>query len=325
MKYLNIWNDIHPVTRWKGYEGLLDYLVEVSANQPLAIMCAEEASLHGMMPFLTKENLSKFNSVVSMVQGGYDLSYYDDILKELPNLTYEIWPFYFLYESVYHNNCANSIEDIDRLFLCMNYKPRIHRKKLLDQLAENGLLQSNYFTWHQPKESYYYKPDLFDEDYYEWKFWKPKQTYLEGISWDQYAPPAEMKKCVINVVTESFLHCPFITEKTWNAITSKKPFIILGNQGIHSHLQQLGFKLPTQINYSFDSVADNDLRIKMIVDELNRLSKKDLHELSNDMQEVAEFNYRKALDIVKTEKHSKHVAFYYNEIINRARTKAHEL
>jgi hypothetical protein len=43
------------------------------------------------------------------------------------------------------------------------------------------------------------------------------------------------------------------------------------------------------------------------------------------MKEVAEYNYKKALDIVRTEKHSKHVAFYYNEIIDRARTKAYEL
>lgn len=324
MKYLNIWNDIHPVTRWKGDEGLMDYLVEAGQSGPIGLMCAEEASIHSVTPFLTKERFEKFHKVY-MVQGGYDISYYDTVMKDLPNLTYEIWPYYFLYESIYYNNSVKNKQKVDKLFLCMNYKPRIHRKKLLDELAKVNLLESNYFTWHQPKESYHYKPDLFDEDYYEWKYWQPKQTYLEGSTWDQYAPPAEMGKCVINVVTESFLHCPFTTEKTWNAIISKKPFIILGNLGIHRHLETLGFKLPTQINYSFDSVADKDLRIKMIVDELKRLSKKDLYELSESMNDIVEHNYRHALEIVKTEKHSHNVSIHYKEVIDRAKEKANGL
>ena len=260
-----------------------------------------------------------------MVQGGYDISYYDSILKGLPNLEYEIWPFYFLYESVYHNNSISNNSNPERLFLCMNYKPRIHRKKILDQLARLNLLESNYFTWHNPEESYHYKPDRFDEDYYEWKHWQPKQTYLEGQTWDQYAPPPEMDKCVIDVVTESFLHCPFTTEKTWNAIISKKPFIILGKPGIHKYLESIGFKLPSQINYSFDSVADNDLRIQMIVDELYRLSKINLQELHESMQDVVDYNYQNALNIVKNENHTLHVKEHYNEVITRAKKKANEL
>mgnify|MGYP001181595221 FL=1 len=324
MKYLNIWKDIHPITRWKGDEGLMDYLVEAGQSGPIGFMCAEEASIHSVTPFLTKERFEKFQEVF-IVQGGYDISYYDAVMKDLPNLTYEIWPYYFLYESIYYNNSVKNKQQVDKLFLCMNYKPRIHRKKLLDELAKSNLLESNYFTWHQPKESYHYKPDLFDEDLYEWKYWQPKQTYLEGTTWDQYAPPEEMGKCVINLVTESFLHCPFLTEKTWNSIISKKPFIILGNLGIHRHLETLGFKLPTQINYSFDSVADKDLRIKMIVDELKRLSTKDLNELSESMDNIVEHNYRHALEIVKTETHSQHIYTHYKNVINRAKEKANGL
>jgi len=324
MKYLNIWNDIHPITRWKGDEGLIDFFIEESQKEPIALMCAEEASLHSVTPFFTEEKFSKAKDVY-MVQGGYDISYYDNILSGLPNLKYEIWPYYFLYEGIYHNNSLSNSRNVDKLFLCMNYKPRLHRKKLLDQLEKVNLLESNYFTWHQPIESYHYKPDLFDEDYYNWKHWVPKQTYLEGTTWDQYAPPDEMSKCVIDVVTESFLHCPFLTEKSWNAIITKKPFIILGNVGIHRHLETIGFKLPTQINYSFDSVTDPDMRIKMIVDELKRLSNFELQELHESMQDVVEHNYRQAIEIIKTEKHTPQVATHYNEVITRSRKKANEL
>ena len=107
MKYLNVWNDIEPAVRWKGDEGLIDYLIEESQKEPIALMCAEEASLHSATPFFTKEKFLKAKDVY-MVQGGYDISYYDSILKGLPNLEYEIWPFYFLYESVYHNNSISN-------------------------------------------------------------------------------------------------------------------------------------------------------------------------------------------------------------------------
>ena len=83
--------------------------------------------------------------------------------------------------------------------------------------------------------------------------------------------------------------------------------------------------LPSQIDYSFDNIDDNDLRIQMIVQELNRLSKVNLEQLSNSMEDVVEHNYRKALEIVKTEKHSPNVAEHYKNIIERARRKANEL
>ena len=68
MKYLNIWNDIHPVTRWKGEEALIDYLAEEGQSIPIGLMCAEEASIHSVTPFLTRERFEKFHEVY-MVQG----------------------------------------------------------------------------------------------------------------------------------------------------------------------------------------------------------------------------------------------------------------
>ena len=58
MKYVNVWNDIEPAVRWKGDEGLIDYLIEESQKEPIALMCAEEASLHSATPFFTKEKFS---------------------------------------------------------------------------------------------------------------------------------------------------------------------------------------------------------------------------------------------------------------------------
>ena len=75
----------------------------------------------------------------------------------------------------------------------------------------------------------------------------------------------------------------------------------------------------------FDSVQDNDVRIRMIVDELRRLSKINLQELHESMQDVVEYNYQNALNIVKNENHTPRVKEHYNEVITRAKKKANEL
>ena len=43
------------------------------------------------------------------------------------------------------------------------------------------------------------------------------------------------------------------------------------------------------------------------------------------MQDVVEYNYQNALNIVKNENHTPHVKKYYNEVITRAKNKANEL
>ena len=43
------------------------------------------------------------------------------------------------------------------------------------------------------------------------------------------------------------------------------------------------------------------------------------------MQDVVEYNYQNALNIVKNENHTLHVKEHYNEVITRAKKKANEL
>lgn len=321
MKYLNIWNDIHPIVSKHGNQYLIDYLIKKNKKVSLALMCAEEASMHDIQPFLTDKNFNSFRYVY-MVQGGFDLRYYDEGgITKFKNIDFDIWPWYFIFESAYHSRVILDLP-VEKLFICMNYKPRIHRKKLLDQLAKVDLLDSNYITWHQPKPSEHFKPDHFDEDPYTWENWNPEARYLEGIQWDQYCVPDQMFSSVINLVSESFTNCPFVTEKTWNAIFSKKPFIILGYPGIHKFLKSKGYKLPSQINYEFDNEEDTDMRIKMIAEELHRLSTLDLQELNDSMKDVCEHNYKTACNFVLTHNdYRMPVRQYYGNVIQRARAK----
>jgi hypothetical protein len=317
MKYLNIWKDIHVYISEYGVDNFLSNLQ--NNKEETILMCAEEASLHAVSDVIKKYKLGH----VHMVNGGYDINYYNDVFAG-QDISHSIWPFYFLYETFYHNNTYNLSCDIECLFLNMNYRPRLHRKKLIDGLQSACMLEKNYFTWHNPRYKKTFQPD-FDEVDYNWKFWTPNTVTLQSKNWDQYSPPIEMYKSAINLVTESFLHCGFITEKTWNSIICKRPFIILGAPGIHKHLHNLGFELSDKINYNFDSVEDTDTRINLIVQELERLNSLNVKNLYESTIKLNEHNYNKAIDIIKTEEQSIHVKHHYSEIINRSRIKAHEL
>jgi hypothetical protein len=87
-------------------------------------------------------------------------------------------------------------------------------------------------------------------------------------------------------------------------------------------LKSKGYKLPSQINYEFDNEEDTDMRIKMIVEELHRLSTLDLQELNDSMKDVCEHNYKTACNFVLTHNdYRMPVRQYYGNVIQRARAK----
>ena len=103
--------------------------------------------------------------------------------------------------------------------------------------------------------------------------------------------PQEFNNCFLNLITETHHDLPFITEKTFNSILWKKPFIILGYPRTHQYIKSLGFRLPSEIDYSFDTEPDLEKRIDKIIIELKRLSKLDLNMLNNSVQECVNYNY----------------------------------
>ena len=108
--------------------------------------------------------------------------------------------------------------------------------------------------------------------------------------------PVEYLQSNINLVLEADIDTLFITEKTWKPIVFKKPFIIYGGKGIHSKLEELGFKLHTELfDYSFDN---EDNRLDLICEQVNKYI--DMH--PNKLRDIidfdkVEYNYGKSMDI----------------------------
>jgi len=87
---------------------------------------------------------------------------------------------------------------------------------------------------------------------------------------------------------------PHVTEKTYKAISCSRPFIIVGTPGILDAVRQLGYKsFAPYIDETYDTIEDNDLRMRALVNEvarLSRLTNSELEQLQADLQPIVEFN-----------------------------------
>ena len=105
-------------------------------------------------------------------------------------------------------------------------------------------------------------------------------------------------------------NCSRFTEKIMIPILFKKPFLNLGPLNGLKILKSYGFKtFDTIIDESYDTEVDLDKRMDMVLDELERLSKIDLVELTP----ILDYNYNLLLDMNKNRK--KYLEQYFTENI----------
>lgn len=89
----------------------------------------------------------------------------------------------------------------------------------------------------------------------------------------------------------------FITEKIYKPIACKKPFIIFGTPYILEDLRSMGYETFGKfIDEDYDKEEDNQTRLKMIVDEVERivhLPTSEYYNLLNSIKEICERNYQR--------------------------------
>lgn len=89
------------------------------------------------------------------------------------------------------------------------------------------------------------------------------------------------------IETEIDKNILFITEKTFKPIVNLHPFLILGGKGILQYLREEGYHTFPQIfDESYDNEPDVRKRIKMVLDELERVVSLDDNQLHLLYQEV---------------------------------------
>ena len=114
---------------------------------------------------------------------------------------------------------------------------------------------------------------------------------------DTYFLAPFLKNSFVYVITETVgdYPYPYLSEKTWKAMISKVPFMIIGAVGSLSKLQELGFK--TFNNWwseDYDQLPTVSQRIEAVVKELkilSILSTNELIEMRKDMVSNINFNF----------------------------------
>ena len=110
-------------------------------------------------------------------------------------------------------------------------------------------------------------------------------------------------------------NCSRYVEKIMIPILFKKPFLNLGPLYGLEILKSYGFKtFDSIIDESYDKEIDLDKRMNMVLDELERLSKIDLVEMTKNLKPILDYNYNLLLDMNKNRK--KYLEQYFTENIN---------
>ena len=209
----------------------------------------------------------------------------------------------------------------EKKFLCLNRLPHWHRICLLGLVLENDLLDDAIYSFYD--NSYCISElaeecirsripsDLADTIMNRIKEFAPSlplsQTLDEFGSNPNGLYPhdaAMFNNTYFSVIPETYffsntylneLNSVFMSEKTYNAILLKHPFIIAGMPNSIDQLKHAGYKsFAPYINEDYDSVTDDALRLTMIVDEIKRLcafTPKQWTEWQQGIKDIVEHNY----------------------------------
>jgi hypothetical protein len=155
------------------------------------------------------------------------------------------------------------------------------KTKLIDDSMISLLIKPTSNYYNNFNSNY---PELSDlNDYYDefmnmnhivldWDY--PKNGVDDLLASTMYTTMSHYGKTLFNVVTETSFDNNNLsfTEKTFKPIANCHPFLIVGDYNINKELKNLGYSLYDDlIDYSFDSVFDNDERMNAVFSEIKRI------------------------------------------------------
>jgi hypothetical protein len=172
----------------------------------------------------------------------------------------------------------------EKYFLSYNGNLKKHRMDLVSHIKENDIINKfdisfNSFFWNNNNESMHL--DLKEKSHYT-------STQLNlPLYFNSYFDVVTFSKYETNDV--------YIDEKLYRSFVCFKPFIIIAQPYTLKILRGWGFKTFEKfIDESYDNEKDNDKRIKMVFDEIDKISKMRVEEvdtLYNRMKSVLDYNY----------------------------------
>ena len=299
MEEVYIWLENNPCEK----------LYSLSPQQKIIVYAAEEQTINDEF----EPNQMQIQKSIDFLFGG---TWYEEFENYDPKINLHFWSNFWLYKSV----SAINLKKIKKktktkhLYIFLNNVAHYHRCMLMDMLYKKELLKQGIISWHN-----------HDKDPYKYKHWRQKKITLTDDyknNKDQFILPAEFNKVFINLVAESTVTGIFVTEKTYNSILARKPFICLAAPGFHEFLSSQGFQLYDEIiSYDFDKETNLEQRIEMILEQLAILQEQDYNKLFKKIEEKVNYNKKRAFEIVRNQEGVPEIAFgfkYYQDLIEDA-------
>jgi UDPglucose 6-dehydrogenase len=208
----------------------------------------------------------------------------------------------------------------EKTYLCMNRMPHLHRVALLGLLADRDLIDSAYYSYYDNAHSFkdetlYYVSNLVPNQIekvakalFEIKDNLPLRLTLDAEFNNPYGITNQdshlFENSYFSVIPEThyfygvFLNeegSTFFSEKTFNAINVKHPFIMVNRPQSLAKLKELGYKtFHPYIDETYDTIENDEARLVAIVDEverLNKLSDTEWLEWQANIIEIVEHNH----------------------------------
>ena len=190
---------------------------------------------------------------------------------------------------------------IEKAFTSLNNRGHPWRLRFLDHMAKYDLFDKGFVSFHNDNQ-----PIQIDDNYYKFRWWTPRKLNFEP-SWrragphsgDYLRPPPEWEKSLWSIISESNTEVLFVTEKSYLPIWHKRPFITYGAPYHHRYLKELGFKLFDEfVDYSFDSVDDDDMRCDMMMQQVSKISKLNHDTVKKRLQPILDYNFKNLIKLV---------------------------
>jgi UDPglucose 6-dehydrogenase len=209
----------------------------------------------------------------------------------------------------------------EKKFLCLNRNPHWHRTCLLGLMIEQDLLDKAYYSFYDDS---YCVSKISDSCIKSRMSKETAATILNNIKEFHSSLPLKLTlddagsnptglhaqdvelfdNSYFSVIAETYyftnsflneLDTVFLTEKTYNAIIMKHPFILVAMPNSLEQLRHAGYKtFHPFIDESYDTATNDEERLKLIVAEVERLcnlSEEELTVWQENIKDTVEHNY----------------------------------
>lgn len=209
-----------------------------------------------------------------------------------------------------------------RKFLCMNRMPHLHRTCILGLMLENNLIEQSFYSFYDTEvcvsdiTASGIRDRLTDPladriltQVNNYHSSLPLRLTLDDNANNPNGLTAidavMFHNSYFSVIPETYffkdsflneLNTVFMTEKTYNAILMKHPFIIAGMTNSLDHLRHNGYRtFHPYIDESYDVIRDDEERLLHIMGEINKLcslTSDELLQWQHNIKEIVDHNYQ---------------------------------